>query len=151
MKKVTRINVKGSAINIIPTEFGDFISLTDMVKNYEYGLVLFEKWLRNKNTIEFIGMWEQLNNTNFNSPEFGEIRNEAELNRFSLSVKKWIQKTKSLEWNFHRTFAKVNNRIHTDAIKDHLIPARKTKVQLNDNAISQIRSLVNTNKADKMI
>jgi hypothetical protein len=58
--------------------------------------VLIEKWLRNKNTIEFIGIWEQINNFIFNSPEFGGIKNETGLNRFTLSVKKWIEKTNAI-------------------------------------------------------
>ena len=52
----------------------DFISLTDMVKGFDEGVVLIEKWLRNKNTIEFIGIWEEINNPDFNSPEFGGIK-----------------------------------------------------------------------------
>jgi hypothetical protein len=67
-----------------------------MVKGFEDGLVLIEKWLRNKNTIEFIGVWEELNNPDFNYPEFGVIKNEAGLNRFTLSVKKWIEKTNAI-------------------------------------------------------
>ena len=74
----------------------DYISLTDMVRNIDNGLVLIEKWLRNKNTIEFIGIWEEIYNTNFNSPEFEGIKNEAGLNRFSLSVKMWITKTNAV-------------------------------------------------------
>ncbi len=58
-----------------------------MVRNLENGLTLIEKWLRNKNTIEFIGIWECINNSNFNSPEFEGIKNQAGFNRFTLSVK----------------------------------------------------------------
>jgi hypothetical protein len=146
-----------------------------MVKNFENGLSLIEKWLRNKNTVEFLGIWEKINNSDFNSPEFEGIMLEAGLNRFTLSVKKWVEKTngiglmaktgrfgsgtyahrdiafefgswlspefklylikefqrlkdeegnaKRLEWSFQRTLSKVNYRIHTDAIKDSLIPA----------------------------
>ena len=71
----------------------DYISLTDMVKHIQNGLVLIEKWLRNKNTIEFLGIWEEIYNEGFNSPEFEGIKNEARLNRFSLSVKMWVEKT----------------------------------------------------------
>ena len=84
-KKEQKITVKGSEISVVQLKEGDYISLTDMVKNFEDGLVLIEKWLRNKNTIEFIGIWEQLYNPIFNSPEFEGIKNEAGLNRFSLS------------------------------------------------------------------
>lgn len=67
--------------------------LLQIFKNFEDGLVLIEKWLRNKYTIEFLSIWEELNNPDFNSPEFGRIKNEAGTNRFILSVKKWIEKT----------------------------------------------------------
>jgi KilA-N domain len=73
----------------------DYISLTDMVKNIENGLALIEKWLRNKNTIEFLGTWEEMYNPRFNSPEFEGIKNQAGLNRFVLSVKQWVKKTNS--------------------------------------------------------
>jgi hypothetical protein len=90
------ITVKGIEITILQKGNDDFISLTDMVKGFEDGLVLIEKWLRNKNTIEFIGVWEELNNPDFNSPEFGGIKDEAGFNRFTLSVKKWVEKTNAI-------------------------------------------------------
>ena len=173
------INVKGTEITIISEKDNDYISLTDMVKGFEDGLVLIEKWLRNKNTIEFIGIWEQIYNPDFNSPEFGGIKNEAGLNRFSLSVKKWIEKTnaigiiaktgrygsgtyahkdiafefgswlspefklylikefqrlkdeennvKQLQWNLNRTLSKINYKIHTDSVKENLIPPDVSK------------------------
>ena len=61
----------------------DYISLTDMVKKMENGLSLIEKWLRNKNTIEFIGIWEEIYNKDFNSPEFEGIKNQAGLNKLN--------------------------------------------------------------------
>jgi hypothetical protein len=183
MVKNKTINVKGTEITIIERQNSDFISLTDMVKGFEDGLVLIEKWLRNKNTIEFIGIWEELNNPDFNYPEFGVIKNEAGLNRFTLSVKKWIEKTNAIgmiakagrygsgtfahkdiafefgswlspgfkmylikeyqrlkedendrlkiEWNLQRTLAKVNYHIHTDAIKENLIPVALSKQQIS--------------------
>lgn len=176
------ILVKGAAIAVIQVNDADFISLTDMVKNFENGLSLIEKWLRNKNTVEFLGIWEKINNADFNSPEFEGIMLEAGLNRFTLSVKKWVEKTngigllaksgrygsgtyahkdiafefgtwlspefklylikefqrlkdeesnaKKLEWSFQRTLSKVNYRIHTDAIKDRLIPSVVSKAQI---------------------
>lgn len=96
MAKSKTINVQGTEINIIQKENQEFISLTDMVKGFDEGLVLIEKWLRNKNTIEFIGIWEEINNPDFNSPEFEGIKNEAGLNRFTLSVKKWGEKTNGI-------------------------------------------------------
>ena len=74
MTKNTNITVKGSKMTIIKNHGDDYISLTDMVRSFEGGLALIEKWLRNKNTIEFIGIWEQINNPSFNSPEFEGIR-----------------------------------------------------------------------------
>ena len=71
-----QIIVQEQTITIIED---DYICLTDMVRNIENGLVLIEKWLRNKNTIEFLGIWEEIYNTNFNSPEFEGIKNEAGL------------------------------------------------------------------------
>lgn len=165
-----KLIVLAQEINIIKD---DYISLTDMVKNIENGLVLIEKWLRNKNTIEFLGIWEEIYNADFNSPEFEGIKNEAGLNRFSLSVKMWIHKTNAigiiakagryggtyahkdiafefaswispkfklylikefqrlkqdeiekqkLGWDIKRTLVKMNYHIHTDAIKNNLIP-----------------------------
>ena len=67
-----------------------------MVRDIDNGVVLIEKWLRNKNTIEFLGVWEEIYNPNFNSPEFGGIKNQAGLNRFALSVKQWVAKTNSI-------------------------------------------------------
>ena len=87
----------GREIAVYRKEQEDYISLSDMVRSFEDGLVLIEKWLRNKNTIDFIGIWEQLHNPVFNSPEFEGIKNEAGLNRFTLSVKKWIEKTNAID------------------------------------------------------
>lgn len=91
-----KIKVKDTEISIMQINEKDYISLTDMVKNIENGLALIEKWLRNKNTIEFLGIWEEMYNPNFNSLEFGGIINEAGLNRFVLSVKQWTEKTNSI-------------------------------------------------------
>jgi hypothetical protein len=95
-KKNKTIIVEGSAITIFAIEEKDFISHTDMVRDLENGFVLIEKWLRNKNTIEFLGIWEEIYNPGFNSPEFEGIKNQAGLNRFALSVKQWVSKTNSV-------------------------------------------------------
>ena len=151
-----------------------------MVRNIENGLALIEKWLRNKNTIEFLGIWEEMYNPDFNSLEFEGIKNEAGLNRFVLSVKQWVEKTnsigivakagryggtyahkdiafefaswvspyfklylikeferlkeeeqKKLGWDIKRNLAKINYRIHTDAIKNNLIPEKLPKEKIN--------------------
>lgn len=71
---MSKINVEGSEISIIAIDNRDYISLTDMVRNVENGVALIEKWLRNKNTIEFLGIWEEMYNANFNSTEFEGIK-----------------------------------------------------------------------------
>ena len=70
--------------------------MTDMLKNYEDGSVLIERWLRNENTLEFSGIWEKLNNPDFNSPEFEGIMTMAGLNRFTMAVKKWTESVKGI-------------------------------------------------------
>jgi hypothetical protein len=92
---MAKIQVKDAEITIVVHNAMDYISLTDMVRSIENGLSLIEKWLRNKNTIEFLGIWEEMYNPDFNSPEFEGIKNEAGLNRFVLSVKQWTEKTNS--------------------------------------------------------
>ncbi len=92
-KKTKKIDVQGSEITILTNEEQDYISLTDMVRDIENGSALIEKWLRNKNSIEFLGIWEEIYNPDFNSLEFEGIKNQAGLNRFILSVKQWVDKT----------------------------------------------------------
>ena len=67
---MAKITVQNTQITVVTINERDYISLTDMVRNIENGLALIEKWLRNKNTIEFLGIWEEMYNPNFNSPEF---------------------------------------------------------------------------------
>lgn len=93
---MAKIKVQETEITTISYEEKDYISLTDMVKPIENGLALIEKWLRNKNTIEFLGIWEEMYNPIFNSLEFEGIKNEAGLNRFVMSVKQWIEKTNAI-------------------------------------------------------
>ncbi len=92
---MAKIKVNDIEISVIDHNKSDYMSLTDMVKHIENGLALIEKWLRNKNTIEFLGIWEEIYNPFFNSPEFEGIKNQAGLNRFALSVKQWGEKTNS--------------------------------------------------------
>lgn len=166
-----KIDVNGTKIQIYQINDGDYISLTDMVRNIENGTALIEKWLRNKNTIEFLGIWEEMYNDSFDRNEYDAILREAGLNRFIMSVKQWVSRTKSkgivakagryggtyaykdiafefatwvspqfklylikefdrlkkeeqtqIGWNAKRELAKINYRIHTDAIKQNLIP-----------------------------
>lgn len=178
--KTRTLIVQGTPVSVVQRHAQDFISLTDMVRNFDGGSALIEQWLRAKDTVLFLGVWEQINNAAFKTLEFEGIRNEAGRNSFFLSAKKWIEATHaiglqaragryggtyahrdiafefgswlspefklylitefqrlkdeearstSLEWNFQRTLAKVNYRIHTDAIKEHLVPRQLTKTQ----------------------
>jgi hypothetical protein len=132
-----KIVVQEQEISIIKE---DYISLTDMVKNIENGLVLIEKWLRNKNTIEFLGIWEEIYNPNFNSPEFEGIKNEAGSNRFSLSVKMWISKTQAIG-----VMARVGRYGGAEFIKQELNPQERLE-KLNVIAIEQLKLLLKYNK-----
>jgi hypothetical protein len=180
MAKNKTINVKGSEITIFVQNETDYISLTDMTGSFKEGSGLIGKWITNKNTLEYLGTWEKINNPLFNYPEFGVIEQESGVNRFIMSVGQWIERTSAismvvkpgryggtfahkdiafhfamwlspefqiylikefqrlkadendrnkLEWNLQRTLAKVNYHIHTDAIKDNLIPKELSKAQ----------------------
>ena len=173
-----KINVDGTEIQVLQIEEDDYISLTDMVRKIDNGLALIEKWLRNKNTIEFLGIWEEMYNEDFDTNAYDEIMQEAGLNRFIMSVKQWVTRTNSkgivakagryggtyaykdiafefaswvspqfklylikeferlkkeeqalLGWSAKRELAKINYRIHTDAIKTNLIPIELTAQQ----------------------
>ncbi len=173
-----KLNVDGTEIQVLLLEEDDYISLTDMVRKIENGPALIEKWLRNKNTIEFLGIWEEMYNADFNTTAYEEILLEAGLNRFIMSVKQWVSRTNSkgiiakagryggtyaykdiafefaswvspqfklylikeferlkkeeqalLGWSAKRELAKINYRIHTDAIKENLIPPEVTPQQ----------------------
>ena len=87
------ILVNNIEISVSSVKEQDYISLTDMVSGFEGGSALIESWLRNKDTIEFLGVWERINNPDFNSLEFEGIKNQAGLNRFVLSVKQWTEET----------------------------------------------------------
>lgn len=177
------INANGLDIRISSINEDDYISLTDIAKyRSDDPTAVIQNWLRNRNTLEFLGLWEQMNNTNFKPLEFEVFRNEAGLNSFVLSPKKWIKATnaigmisksgryggtyahsdiafefaswispafklylikdyqrlksdeshkKAIEWNVKREIAKTNYRIHTDAIKENLIPPNLTKKEIN--------------------
>jgi len=183
MPKNKTINVKGTKITII--KYGnadyDYISLTDMLKAKD-GDFFIADWLRNRNTVEFLGIWERIYNPNFNYGEFAIIKSKAGLNNYKISVKEWVEQTKAiglkattgryggtyahkdiafefgmwisaefkiylikefqrlkeseadnlkLGWNLQRTLTKINYKIHTDAIKETLIPPELTKDQAN--------------------
>ena len=94
-KKRLTINVQGTAINIISNREEDFICLTDMAKKFG-GDDLIYNWMRNRNTLEFLGIWEQMHNPNFKGIEFDTFKKEAGLNSFHLTPKKWINATQAI-------------------------------------------------------
>lgn len=173
MKKNKKIDVKGLEIKVVSISQDEFISLTDIArfKDSKRTDYIIQNWLRTRNTIEFLGIWERLNNPDFNPIEFEGFRNNAGLNSFVLTSKQWITKTnaigliakagryggtyahkdiafefaswvsvefklylikefqrlkdnetKSLDWDIKRNLTKINYRIHTDAIKQNLVP-----------------------------
>ncbi|MEI6086197.1 MAG: KilA-N domain-containing protein [Bacteroidota bacterium] len=95
MKEGKSITVKGIQIGIKEESGQKFISLTDMIRGKE-GVFFISDWLRNRNTIEFIGIWEVVNNQNFNYGEFAIIKSQAGLNSYRLSVKEWVDKTNAI-------------------------------------------------------
>ena len=97
-KKNNQLTVKGADIRIISGEQQDYISLTDIAryKKNERTDDLIRNWIRNRNTVEFIGIWEQLNYPGFNPVEFDGFRKEAGLNSFTLTPKQWIEKTNAI-------------------------------------------------------
>lgn len=174
-----KIQVEGKEITILLGTEQEFISLTDMLKAKD-GDFFISDWLRNRNTIEYLGIWETIYNRDFNYGEFAIIKSQAGLNSYKLSVKDWVEKTNAigikatagryggtyahpdiafefgmwisprfkiylikefqrlkndendrlkLDWNLQRTLAKVNYHIHTDAIKENLIPKEITQAQ----------------------
>lgn len=174
-----KVNVKDTSVSVIKYDETDFISLTDIAKfKSEEPNAVIANWLRNRNTIEYLGIWEALYNTDFKPLEFEGFKKEAGLNAFTLSPTKWIESTnakgiivksgryggtyahkdiafkfaswisvefelyfikefqrlkeeeqKQLGWSAKRELAKINYRIHTDAIKQNLIPPELTPAQ----------------------
>lgn len=171
---------------------GDYISLTDIAKyrTAENPGYLIQNWMRNRNTVRFLGLWEHFHNPDFNYLEFEAIEREAGLNSFVLTPKRWVEQTRakgivtkqgryaatfahqdiafefaswispefklyivkdyqrlksdensrlSLGWNLNRELTKINYRIHTDAIKEHLIP---------EDISSRAQSFIYANEAD---
>ncbi len=181
ISKNKTITIKGSAITIMQSNGMDFISLTDMVRGFGDDSMIYY-WMRNRNTVEFIGIWEELYNPHFKGGEFATFKTQAGLNNFHLTPRKWIEATNAigfiskagrygggtfahkdiafefgswlssefklylikefqrlkeqeanhlaLEWNLQRTLAKINYKVHTDAIKAQLIPPELTKRQI---------------------
>jgi len=95
MSKNKTINVKGTEISVFAQDETDYFSLTDMTSSFKEGSGLIGKWITNKNTLEYLGIWEKINNTGFNYPEFGVIEKESGVNRFIMSVGQWIERTQA--------------------------------------------------------
>lgn len=179
------IHANGIDIGMYTVDYkNDYISLTDIAKKREgeYPGYVIQNWMRSKNTISFLGLWEALHNSDFNCLEFEAIKSEAGVNSFVLTPKRWIESTNaigivskqgryaatyahrdiafefaswispefklyiieeyqrlkldensrlSLPWNLNREIAKINYRIHTDAIKENLIPPELTRIQIS--------------------
>jgi len=181
-KKTQIIEVQNISINTVKVNNDDFISLTDIArhKNIRDPKDVVKNWMRNRSTIEFLGLWEKINNPNFKGVEFDPLLFASGSNSFTLSPSKWIGLTNaigifsktgrgggtfaqkdiafefaswisaefklylikefqrlredenrrlSLDWDLNRTLSKINYRIHTDAIKEHIIPPDITKKQ----------------------
>lgn len=181
MSKKDKITVEGTEITVISEKNSDYISLTDMAgyKDELEARVVVSNWMSTRFTLEFLGIWEEMYNPNFNRMEFHTIKNAD--GRLVLTPKRWVERTnaigifsksgrygggifahkdiafefgswlsaafkfylikefqrlkeeethtKSLEWNLQRTLSKINYRIHTDAIKDEIIPKMVSKEQ----------------------
>jgi hypothetical protein len=179
---MAKIKVLSKEITIQTRHKEDYISLTDIAryKDAERTDYIIQNWMRNRNTIEFLGIWEHLNNPGFNPIEFDGIKKQAGLNSFILTAKRWIEATnaiglvskpgryggtyahkdiafefaswisvefklylikefqrlkdeelKQLGWDIRRNLAKINYRIHTDAIKENLVPPELSARQVN--------------------
>lgn len=178
-----KLVVKGAEISVQwNSERDDFISLTDIakLKDSDNPRYIIQNWLRNRNTIEFLGVWESLYNPSFNRVEFDAFRSQAGLNSFVMTPQKWVKATsaigivskagryggtyahkeiafefaswisvefklylvkeferlkteemKQLGWDIKRNLAKINYRIHTDAIKENLIPPELSAKQVS--------------------
>lgn len=179
-KAKRQIDVLNTRVAILRQDDQDYISLTDMLRA-KNGDFFISDWLRNRNTVEFLGIWESVHNPNFNYGGFATIKSQAGLNSYKLSVKEWVaqtnatgliakagryggtyahsdlafefgmwispefkiylikefQRLKRLEqqqsdWDIRRNLARINYRIHTDAIKENLIPEALTPSQISE-------------------
>ena len=174
---MAKINVQNTEVTITKVNNEDYLCLTDMIKAKD-GDFFITDWLRNRNTLEYIGIWEKIYNPDFNYGEFAIIKSKSGLNNFKISVKEFVERTnaislqakagryggtyahkdiafefamwispefkiyivkefqrlkeeeqKQLGWSAKRELAKINYRIHTDAIKQNLVPQELTAAQ----------------------
>ena len=187
-----KVNVKDTEITVVQVNNEDYFCLTDMLRAKD-GDFFITDWLRNRNTLEYIGIWEQVYNPDFNYGEFAIIKSQSGLNSFKISVKEFVERTnaislqakagryggtyahkdiafefamwispefkiyivkefqrlkeeeqKQLGWSAKRELAKINYRIHTDAIKQNLIPPELTSAQKSFVYADEGRSLSRT-------
>ncbi len=185
--RMAKIAVQNTEVSVIKVDGEDYICLTDMLQAKD-GDFFITDWLRNRNTLEYIGIWEKVYNPNFNYGEFATIRNKSGLNSFKISVKEFVARTNAISlqakagryggtyahkdiafefamwispefkiyivkefqrlkteeqhllgWSAKRELSKINYRIHTDAIKQNLIPVEVTPKQA---------SIIYANEAD---
>ena len=143
---MAKIIVQEKEITILTVENEDYISLTDMLKAKD-GDFFISDWLRNRNTIEYLGIWEKIHNPNFNYGEFAIIKSQAGLNSYKLSVKEWRDQNKDKNGNI-RDEADVNQLVclaNMESLNAHLINEGFSKSQriekLNKIAINQMKIL----------
>ncbi len=157
MSKAKRgsINVRGTTIGIVSQPGGDYISLTDMVRNFDGAGALIEQWLKNKDTVLFLGVWERINNPDFNSLEFEGIKNEAGRNSFFLSAKQWRDAHPGAEGNLrdHAPLEQLVVLTNLESLNSVLIrqglPQPERLATLNDIAITQMRTLLSASSTKR--
>jgi hypothetical protein len=176
---VAKLKIKNTEVTVIQVANEDFICITDMIKAKD-GHFFVTDWLRNRNTLEYIGIWETIHNPNFNYGEFAAIKSKSGLNNFKMSVKELTEKTniiclqakagryggtyahkdiafefamwispefkiyliaefqrlkqeeqKLIGWSAKRELTKINYHIHTDAIKEFLVPKELSRADIS--------------------
>lgn len=113
-KKLRKINVNDTEISVLRVGDEDYISLTDMIRNLD-GDDHIRNWMRSRDTVEFLGLWEQMNNPNFKPVEFDGFRKQVGLNAFTLSPKKWGQRSSLDGVDAMRSIKKLNDQTYLDA------------------------------------
>ena len=186
------INVQGADIQLLELQEVDYISLTDMVKNFGDSQLIYN-WMKNRSTLEYLGAWEQLYNPNFLNEGFDQMRIQSGFNAFTLTPKKWIEATSAIgfvsksgrygggifahkdlafefgtwlspvfklylirefqqlkenqskgdTWDLRRELAKINYYIHTNAVKNYLIPPRLLNTRLEGTVYASEADLLN--------
>ena len=155
MNKNSKIEVKGIEISVLKDGEKDFISLTDMLKAKD-GDFFISDWLRNRNTVEFLGIWESVYNQNFNYGEFAIIKSQAGLNNYKLSVKEWRDKNPNSIGNLRDSatieqLVVLSNLESLNAVLIHQgLEQEERLVQLNQIAISQMKSLLKNKNLKKL-